>query len=162
VTRVRTTWLPTAEVRLVKPGVAEGVVTSMEELGELEDGAAVRTALAPLPAAYREWIGRQRAADPWERPAARHPEWRLFQLAFVLLNLARHRRRDARRPRDGRADLLPDRRRQDRGLPRRHRVHPAPRRLRGQTRPDGGLGVAVILRYTLRLLTLDQLGARRR
>ena len=32
------------------------------------------------------------------------------------------------------------------------------RRLRGQGRPDGGLGVAVILRYTLRLLTLDQLG----
>src|SRR5690606_37994049 len=32
------------------------------------------------------------------------------------------------------------------------------RRLRGAGRPDGGLGVAVMLRYTLRLLTLDQLG----
>jgi hypothetical protein len=32
------------------------------------------------------------------------------------------------------------------------------RRLRGQERPDRGLGVAVLLRYTLRLLTLDQLG----
>jgi hypothetical protein len=32
------------------------------------------------------------------------------------------------------------------------------RRLRGAGRPDGGLGVAVLLRYTLRLLTLDQLG----
>jgi hypothetical protein len=32
------------------------------------------------------------------------------------------------------------------------------RRLRGQARPDGGLGMAVLLRYTLRLLTLDQLG----
>jgi hypothetical protein len=31
------------------------------------------------------------------------------------------------------------------------------RRLRGQRRADGGLGVAVLLRYTLRLLTLDQL-----
>jgi hypothetical protein len=31
------------------------------------------------------------------------------------------------------------------------------RRLRGRERPDGGLGVAVLLRYTLRLLTLDQL-----
>ncbi|MCP4655910.1 MAG: hypothetical protein GY856_10885 [bacterium] len=31
------------------------------------------------------------------------------------------------------------------------------RRLRGRDRPDGGYGVAVILRYTLRLLTLDQL-----
>jgi hypothetical protein len=32
------------------------------------------------------------------------------------------------------------------------------RRLRGKTRPDEGRGVSVILRYTLRLLTLDQLG----
>lgn len=32
------------------------------------------------------------------------------------------------------------------------------RRLRGQARADKGLGVAVLLRYTLRLLTLDQLG----
>ncbi|MCB9520219.1 MAG: helicase, partial [Myxococcales bacterium] len=32
------------------------------------------------------------------------------------------------------------------------------RRLRGHGRPDAGLGVTVILRYTLRLLTLDQLG----
>lgn len=32
------------------------------------------------------------------------------------------------------------------------------RRLRGKSRPDEGRGVAVILRYTLRLLTLDQLG----
>ena len=31
------------------------------------------------------------------------------------------------------------------------------RRMRGTSRPDGGLGVAVLLRYTLRLLTLDQL-----
>src|SRR5690606_781183 len=32
------------------------------------------------------------------------------------------------------------------------------RRVRGSARPDAGLGVAVLLRYTLRLLTLDQLG----
>jgi hypothetical protein len=32
------------------------------------------------------------------------------------------------------------------------------RRLRGKSRPDEGRGVAVILRHTLRLLTLDQLG----
>jgi len=29
------------------------------------------------------------------------------------------------------------------------------RRLRGHDRPDKGLGVAVLLRYTLRLLTLE-------
>lgn len=32
------------------------------------------------------------------------------------------------------------------------------RRLRGRGRPDAGLGAAVLLRHTLRLLTLDQLG----
>ena len=32
------------------------------------------------------------------------------------------------------------------------------RRLRGVARPDQGLGVAILLRYTLRLLMLDQLG----
>jgi phosphatidylserine/phosphatidylglycerophosphate/cardiolipin synthase-like enzyme len=32
------------------------------------------------------------------------------------------------------------------------------RRMRGRARADEGRGVAVVLRYTLRLLTLDQLG----
>jgi hypothetical protein len=86
------------------------------------------------------------------------PEWRLFQLAFILLNLPSV---------------------EDEGHPDRDLVEliffPTGggktqaylgliaftlllRRLRGQERDDKGLGVAVLLRYTLRLLTLDQLG----
>lgn len=86
------------------------------------------------------------------------PKWRLFQLAFVLLNV------------DGLADPKHD----DRSnvdlifFPTGGGKTEAYlgviafalllRRIRGRHRKDGGLGVAVLLRYTLRLLTLDQLG----
>lgn len=85
------------------------------------------------------------------------PAWRLFQLAFILLNLA----------------SLEDEQHVDRenveliffptggGKTQAYLGVIAftllLRRLRGQSRPDKGLGVAVVLRYTLRLLTLDQL-----
>jgi len=86
------------------------------------------------------------------------PKWRLFQLAFVLLNL----------------DGVTDPTHADREnvelifFPTGGGKTEAYlgviaftlllRRLRGQSRPDKGLGGAVLLRYTLRLLTLDQLG----
>ncbi len=99
---------------------------------------------------------RQRSPERYKDGKA--PSWRMFQLAFVLLNLCGieddgHRDRDIVEliffPTGGGkteaylgviafALLL--------------------RRLRGVERPDGGLGVTVLLRYTLRLLTLDQLG----
>lgn len=85
------------------------------------------------------------------------PTWRLFQLAFVLLNI------------DGVAEPGHD----DRDnvelifFPTGGGKTEAYlgviafalllRRIRGQGRDDKGLGVAVLLRYTLRLLTLDQL-----
>ncbi len=54
--------------------------------------------------------------------------WRPFQLAFVLLNLPaitdpEHPERAASNGRHSRPVVLPDRWRQDRGLPRAHRVH---------------------------------------
>ncbi len=88
----------------------------------------------------------------------RRPSWRLFQLAFVLLSLVgiandTHEDREI-------VELI--------FFPTGGGKTEAYlgvigftlllRRLRGQKRPDGGLGVAVLLRYTLRLLTLDQLG----
>jgi hypothetical protein len=87
-----------------------------------------------------------------------HPEWRLFQLAFLLMNLrgvadGEHVDRD-------RVELI--------FFPTGGGKTEAYlgviafclllRRLRRAKLADGGLGVAVLLRYTLRLLTLDQLG----
>jgi hypothetical protein len=98
-----------------------------------------------------------RNRNPERYGKGKAPSWRLFQLAFLLLNLP----------------ALADPRREDRDdvelifFPTGGGKTEAYlgviafvlllRRLRGRQRPDGGLGVAVILRYTLRLLTLDQL-----
>ena len=61
----------------------------------------------------------------------------------------------ARRPRDRRSAVFPNRRRQDRSLSRPCGVRDRPSAI---DRPGVlGAGVAVIMRYTLRLLTLDQL-----
>jgi len=86
------------------------------------------------------------------------PAWRPFQLAFVLLNLASaadpsHRDREV-------ADLIyfPTGGGKTEAYLGLIAFTLILRRLRGADRPDRGRGVAVLLRYTLRLLTLDQLG----
>lgn len=88
----------------------------------------------------------------------RRPEWRPFQLAFILMSLpsladARHRDR-------GVADLIyfPTGGGKTEAYLGLVAFTLLLRRLRGKSRPDEGRGVTVILRYTLRLLTLDQLG----
>ncbi|MCG8556101.1 MAG: DISARM system helicase DrmA [Proteobacteria bacterium] len=88
----------------------------------------------------------------------RRPSWRPFQLAFVLMNLASvadpaHRGRKT-------ADLIyfPTGGGKTEAYLGLIAFTLILRRLRGKSRPDEGRGVAVILRYTLRLLTLDQLG----
>jgi hypothetical protein len=86
------------------------------------------------------------------------PSWRPFQLAFVLMNLApladpTHADRKL-------ADLIyfPTGGGKTEAYLGLIAYTLLLRRLRGKSRPDEGRGVAVILRYTLRLLTLDQLG----
>lgn len=86
------------------------------------------------------------------------PRWRPFQLAFVLMNLAsiadpQHADRKL-------ADLIyfPTGGGKTEAYLGLIAFALLLRRLRGKARPDEGRGVAVILRYTLRLLTLDQLG----
>lgn len=85
------------------------------------------------------------------------PKWHLFQLAFLLLNL-RGISDPAHEDRD-KVELLffPTGGGKTEAYLGVIAVTLLLRRMRGHGRPDGGLGVAVILRYTLRLLTLDQL-----
>ena len=101
-------------------------------------------------------------ADAWREDKrytdGRLPNWRPFQLAFILLNLAstadpRHTDRNC-------ADLIyfPTGGGKTEAYLGLIACTLILRRLRGKSRPDEGRGVAVILRYTLRLLTLDQLG----
>ncbi len=97
-----------------------------------------------------------RKRDP-ERYKDAAPRWRLFQLAFLLLNVAglddpSHADRD-------RVELIffPTGGGKTEAYLGVIAFALVLRRMRGRSRPDGGYGVTVILRYTLRLLTLDQL-----
>ena len=96
--------------------------------------------------------------DPRYVAGKNDPQWRPFQLAFLLLNLASvaypaHADRKV-------ADLIyfPTGGGKTEAYLGLIAFTLILRRLRGKSRPDEGRGVAVILRYTLRLLTLDQLG----
>lgn len=87
----------------------------------------------------------------------RVPEWRPFQLAFILMNLAsvadpKHAHRKL-------AELIyfPTGGGKTEAYLGLIAFTLLLRRLRGQSEDHEGRGVAVILRYTLRLLTLDQL-----
>ncbi|MBI4957601.1 MAG: helicase [Myxococcales bacterium] len=99
-----------------------------------------------------------RRRNPERYPEGAEPRWRLFQLAFVVLNvcgIADETHADRENVEliffptgGGKTEVYL-------GVIAFTLVL---RRLRGAERPDRGLGVAVLLRYTLRLLTLDQLG----
>jgi hypothetical protein len=93
------------------------------------------------------------AGDPAAQP---RPEWRPFQLAFILLNIAGLT--DRRHPDREVADLLffPTGGGKTEAYLGLAAYVIAMRRLSGPGLL--GAGVAVIMRYTLRLLTLDQLG----
>ena len=85
------------------------------------------------------------------------PSWRLFQLAFLLLNVAStvDPTHDDRKT----VELIffPTGGGKTEAYLGLIAFALLLRRMRGVNQPHGGLGVAVILRYTLRLLTLDQL-----
>lgn len=209
VTRLETTWLPTALVHSVEAHTLDDVEVRMEALAALPTPGATALALSPLVSAYRAWIDERATADVGSdarrqtrdaliaqaRHAARRieagiatlaqdadafdafrwmngamaeaerharpdatPRWRLFQLAFILLNLAPAE--DEAHPERDVVDLIffPTGGGKTQAYLGVIAFTLLLRRLRGQSRPDGGLGVAVLLRYTLRLLTLDQLG----
>jgi hypothetical protein len=212
--KIRTCWLPQAEVERVVPGDVE-VELKMDALAGLADGPEAGAKLLPLVAQYRVWMEAQRAALP-ATPAKRHatglnllqqaevaakriadgiqlladpqcllafrlaneamamaarqrfgvmqkrdpktvtPTWRPFQLAFVLMNLpgiARPETADRET-----VDLLffPTGGGKTEAYLGLAAFTLILRRLRnpGYT----GAGMSVLMRYTLRLLTLDQLG----
>ena len=209
--RVRTTWIPSAEVEVTKTEDVHEAELGMEALGTLSDGAAAQAALAPIVEEYRDWIAARRdavAAMPdarretaeellrlaefaavriergiqvlaedadvldafrmANRAVARAlrrrldtaaPRWRSFQLAFILLNLPGLA--DPADPHRKTVDLLffptgGGKTEAYLGLAATAMVL---RRLRNRE-PDGGhrgAGVCVVMRYTLRLLTFDQL-----
>ncbi|MEZ4364019.1 MAG: DISARM system helicase DrmA [Kofleriaceae bacterium] len=213
VTVVRTTWIPSAEVRRVVTFEDVAATVAMEDLAQLADGDAARAALTPICDAYGAWLDEQRripltggradtrdqlvaeaekargrilagielvASDPevleafrlanramataarrrspGDYQGDRRPRWRLFQLAFVLLNLPSIARDDS--PDRDTVELIffPTGGGKTEAYLGVIAFTLLLRRLRGMARPDQGLGVAIILRYTLRLLTLDQLG----
>lgn len=96
--------------------------------------------------------------DVGKKRGRKDPEWRLFQLAFILLNLKGLE--DPTHPDREKAELIffPTGGGKTEAYLGVIATTLVLRRLRSQNTPHRGLGVAVILRYTLRLLTLDQLG----
>jgi hypothetical protein len=137
-----------AEMETAKGRIANGI-------GILAGNAKARTAFRFMNLAVAMAAPRRNAGATGDPKALPEPQWRPFQLAFVLLNLAGlvDRTHDDRET----ADLLffptgGGKTEAYLGLAAFVIAH---RRLSG----SGilGAGVAVIMRYTLRLLTLDQL-----
>ena len=60
--RVRTTWIPRAEVEKIETVAVLGAELSMRALGETADGTRAERMLRPLVTEYRGWIESQRAA----------------------------------------------------------------------------------------------------
>jgi hypothetical protein len=213
--RVRTCWIPAAEVERIAPATIPDVELRMETLTQLVDASAAKKALGSFATRYREWIEEQagvlaslsprrrevaeallhggrmaskridagiealagekvliafRTANRVMARAARRrfgpmkgkdessvetPTWRPFQLAFILMNLPgivdpHHHDR-------GVVDLLffptgGGKTEAYLGLAAFILVH---RRLKNPGYASAGL--SVLMRYTLRLLTLDQL-----
>jgi hypothetical protein len=140
-----------AKADKIRARIAEGIAL-------LERDATVREAFVLANRAmHAAAVQSDRARAEKRYVGTRKPEWRPFQLAFVLMNLAgiadpAHADRVV-------ADLIyfPTGGGKTEAYLGLIAVTLLLRRLRGKSRPDEGRGVAVVLRYTLRLLTLDQL-----
>ena len=99
-----------------------------------------------------------RRRSPERYSEGKSPKWRLFQLAFVLLNLRGIA--DGQHAERKQVELIffPTGGGKTEAYLGVIAFTLVMRRLRQAKKVDGGLGVTVLLRYTLRLLTLDQLG----
>lgn len=213
--KVRTCWIPDAEVERVAPSPMTGIELSMDVLGKLADATDAQAKLGGFATQYRNWIKDQRATIPPAPPKRRdtaeellnragvaatrieqgvalladdkileafrianrtmaqaarqrmgvmlgkdpttvNPEWRPFQLAFLLMNLPgiANAEGDEREV----VDLLffPTGGGKTEAYLGLAAFTIVLRRLRNPGIASAGL--SVLMRYTLRLLTLDQLG----
>jgi hypothetical protein len=135
-----------------KARIAEGIAL----LGS--DAQVLRAFQIANQAMYAAALQSDKTREDPRYKESKQPEWRPFQLAFVLMNLASvadpsHAHRKL-------AELIyfPTGGGKTEAYLGLIAFTLVLRRLRGQGTPHEGRGVAVILRYTLRLLTLDQLG----
>ena len=153
-------WIATAAKVVVDPGdretLAELVAGAEEARRRIGAGIELLAASDEARTAFA-LANRAMADQSTKRLGLAEPRWRLFQLAFVLLCLPsstddRHEERDW-------VELIffPTGGGKTEAYLGVIAYTLLLRRMRGRPRPDGGRGVAVILRYTLRLLTLDQL-----
>ena len=135
---------------------ADRIAAGIQTLKQDEDALdAFRVANRAVASALR-----QRLPDQFEEEGARpdRPQWRTFQLAFILLNLA-----GIANPNDSHretVDLLffPTGGGKTEAYLGLAALAMVLRRLRHpQANGKAGAGVSVVMRYTLRLLTLDQL-----
>ena len=137
---------------------AERIARGIEALAEPDIREAFAIANRVMAAAARQRFGVMQGKQAHD-PSLRAPAWRPFQLAFVLMNLIGIARpQDPKRERDG-VDLLffPTGGGKTEAYLGLAAFTLVMRRLRhGGTLQAGGL--SVLMRYTLRLLTLDQLG----
>src|SRR5690606_22007228 len=132
------------------------VASAREARDRIADGIALLETDAELRQAFC-WANEAMAAVARRRRPGASPKWHLFQLAFLLLNLRGIRDPDHRDRRLVELLFFPTGGGKTEAYLGVIATTLLLRRMQGQQRPDEGLGVAVILRYTLRLLTLDQL-----
>lgn len=140
-----------------RPVARAMVADARTALARIQEGVALLALDAQVFEAFKLANQAMAAAALKARPDRNPPEWRLFQLAFILLNLAGATQADhADRER---VELLffPTGGGKTEAYLGLAAIVILLRRLRGAGRPDRGAGVTVLLRYTLRLLTLDQL-----
>ena len=139
-------------------GQAQRIARGIEALAEADIRDAFAIANRAMAAAARQRYGVMQGLQA-DDPSIRPPSWRPFQLAFLLMNLVGIARPDdPRRERDN-VDLLffPTGGGKTEAYLGLAAFTLVMRRLRhGGSLQAGGL--SVLMRYTLRLLTLDQLG----
>ncbi|MDP2273532.1 MAG: DISARM system helicase DrmA [Archangium sp.] len=136
----------------------ETLVTQARRAADRIDAGLALLATDPLAFDAFLWMNEVMARAERKARPDQSPKWRLFQLAFILLNLPSMANEDDLDRDTVELIFFPTGGGKTQAYLGLIAFTLLLRRLRGQARPDGGLGVAVLLRYTLRLLTLDQLG----